>query len=119
MNNFFKSAGNLDDVSRENKNHFMKAGDLSYQKDNVDNKENINDYLVTIISGKKYPAVCELGVLMGAGRTIVNYNQLKRMVNEGYNIVNANVINNNSDMIEVEYQKYIYDEELMERRRRF
>ena len=41
------------------------------------------------------------------------------MVEEGYNIVSANVINADRDMIEVEFQRYIYNEELMEKRRRF
>ena len=38
---------------------------------------------------------------------------------DGYNIVSANVINTYGDMIEIEYQKHIYDENLMENRRRF
>ena len=41
------------------------------------------------------------------------------MIDEGYNIVNASIINVEKDMIEVEFQKFVYDEELIERRRRF
>ena len=128
MVSYFKPAGDLDYSKSDSLDSnkvlgegvgFKPAGDLLY--DNPINKEysynDVNDYLLSVVSGKKYDSVCELGVLMGGGRTIVTLEGLKQMVEQGYNIVSANVIN--TDMIEIEYQKYIYNEEMMERRRRF
>ena len=119
MDKYFKKADDLSEIKDEKKeSYFHIAGDLDADK-NETKKVDINDYLLTVVSGKKYDAVCELGVLMGVGRTIVNLEQLMKMVDEGYNIVSANVINVDRNMIEVEFQRYIYDEELMEKRRRF
>ena len=146
--NFFRKSGDIELEPLKERNGlsevsgFRPAGDLIYDNDvspidmiNIDKqnvlldmdtkKENMNtnnsnfldDYLLTIVSGKKYDAVCELGVLMGSGRIIVSLEELRQMVDEGYNIVSANVIGPN--MIEIEFQKYIYNQELMERRSRF
>ena len=99
---------------------FKPAGDLiddsAYKKNSFDD---MYDYLLEHVSGKKFDSVCELGVLMDAGRIIIGFEELKRMIDEGYNIVSASVINVEKDMIEVEFQKFVYDEELIERRRRF
>ena len=117
MDKYFKKADDLGVIKDEKKeSYFHIAGDLTVDK-NETKKLDINDYLLTVVSGKKYDKVCELGVLMGSGRIIVNLEQLMKMVDEGYNIVSANVIGSN--MIEIEYQKYICDEEKMERWRRF
>ena len=146
--NFFRKPGDIELEPLKGRNGlsevsgFRPAGDLIYDNDvspidmiNIDKqnvllemdtkKENMNtnnsnfldDYLLTIVSGKKYDAVCELGVLMESGRIIVSLEELRQMVDEGYNIVSANVIGPN--MIEIEFQKYIYNQELMERRSRF
>ena len=110
---YFKPASDLNkeiiikNISEENK---LKM---------INNIDEINDYLLTVVSGKKHPYVCELGVLMDGGRTIVSLKELQQMVDEGYNIVSARVINAVSGMIEVEFQKYVYDEEKVERWRRF
>ena len=131
-NGYFRAAGDLtpNSTAQGMTDYFKPAGDLNketiIEKDFVKNefnmmknKEDINDYLLTVVSGQKYPSVCELGVLMEAGRIIIRMNELRKMVEEGYNIVSANVINADRGMIEVEFQRYVYDEELMEKRRRF
>ena len=97
--------------------YFKVAGNLSNKKKSK--LDEINDYLITVVSGEKYPSVCELGVLMGAGRMVVNLEQLKQLVETGHNIVSANVINADREMIEVEVQRFEYDREMMERRSRF
>jgi hypothetical protein len=108
---YFKPAGNLNEITE-------KINDNEEIINKLDNNiDKINDYLLTVVSGKKYDGVCELGFLMGAGRTVVSLEELMKMVDEGYNIVSARVIN--AKMIEVEFQRYVYDEEKMERWRRF
>ena len=134
----FKNPGDLttEKVLGEN-SYFKPAGDLIDKPINKNlSYNNIDDYLLQNVSGKKYASVCELGVLMEAGRMIVSLEQLKQMIDEGYNIVSASIIIRNEldpeafkhpalyfdakrDMIEVEFQKFVYDEEMMERRRRF
>ena len=84
---------------------FKKAGDLDSDKHkSVMNKAAIEEYLLTIVSGKKYDYECELGTLCGGGKTIVSFDRVKEMVDLGYNIISAKCINVN--MIEVEYQQF-------------
>lgn len=126
-NKYFKPAGDLDDgliqPIRESKNinniNVKKINNINENIDkvNINNSNKLDDYLLSVVSGKKYDRVCELGVLMGAGRMVVSVEQLMQMVDEGYNIVSANVINSN--MIKIEFQRYEYDQEKMERWRRF
>ena len=129
MDKYFKKMASLDDGDKKDsfKNYFRFAGDLDVSDKisgtkvvNSGNKiDKINEYLITVVSGKRYPAVCELGVLMGSGRMIVNLEELKNLVESGCNIVNANVINADREMIEIEVQRYEYDKDMMERRSRF
>ena len=56
--------------------------------------------MLTVVSGKKYGN--EFGSMSSGGKTIVSLNQLKEMVDTGYNIINANYINQN--MIEIEFE---------------
>ena len=90
--------------------YFRPAGDLPSKSV----KEEIDDYILAVVSGKKYEAICELGTLCGGGITIVSFNKFKDMVDNGYNIINAKYINN--DMIEVEFQQFRKDK-IGERRR--
>ena len=116
MNKYFKVAADLlEEKKKLGSAYFRPAGDL----DGSSKIDDINDYLLTIVSGERYPVVGEFGVLVDGGRTVVRLNDLKKMVDEGYNIVSANVINGSGDMIEIEYQKHFYDEKLMENRRIF
>lgn len=108
-------------MKKEN-NNFYNPGDLSVDdKKNIDVKnctlDDIQDYLVSVVSGHEYEQVCDLGVLTSEGEMIVSFAKLKQMVNEGYNIVRAEAFN--VDMIMVKFQKYTNDKELVERRRRF
>lgn len=95
------------------------AGDINMNRSALKTKKDIDDYLLTIVSGKTYGSVCELGVLVDQGSIIVSLEELKRMVNEGYNIISAQCLNANIGLIDVKYQCYLYDEKLMEHRRRF
>ena len=130
---YFMPAGDLDSDLEElaqadeknSSSYFMPAGDLDINNNSNSNSnsnsklDEINDYLITVVSGEKYPAVCELGVLMGSARMVINLEQLKELVDSGHNIVSARVINADREMIEVEVQKYKYDKDMMERRSRF
>ena len=135
---YFQASGDLilpDDIEelRDADKHFRALGDLDeevLEKDDLrlpdeqintslSSLEKINNYLLTVVSGKRYEPVCELGVLMGGGRMVVNLQQLQNLVDTGHNIIWANVINADRGLIEIEVQKYVYDEELMEKRRRF
>ena len=101
----FRTASNSGD------NFFRSAGDLSInndvvtvtQKDGLTEKE-IDEYLLSVVSGEKYPYECELGTLCGGGCKVVNFMELKQMVQDGYNIVRAKTININT--IEVEFQQF-------------
>ena len=120
MSTYFKPMDNLVDTNDRGKiNYFKPAGDLNVDNNDKTKLDEINDYLITVVSGKKYPPVCELGVLMGAGIMVVNLEQLKELVESGHNIVSAKVINADREMIEVEIQRYEYDKDMMERRSRF
>ena len=117
----FYTPGDLD-----GEKHFYAPGDLedkSVVEKNINpdslSVDEIKEYLLTIVSGKRYDSVCELGVLMGSGRIIVDFKRLQEMVAEGHNIVSAQCLSPDGKLIEVEFQKYEYNEELMERRRRF
>ena len=130
---YFSVAGDLVDEMPVEDKGFKPAGDLddglirplretsnineNIEKININNSDKLDDYLLSVVSGKKYGNVCELGILVGSGRIIVDVRELMQMVSEGYNIVSASVIGPN--MIEIEFQKYVYDEEKMERWRRF
>ena len=100
----------IDKKSLEGDYGFKQAGDLiddsAYKKNSFDD---MYDYLLEHVSGKKFDSVCELGVLMDAGRIIIGFEELKRMIDEGYNIVSASIINVEKGMIEVEFQKFVYD----------
>ena len=111
---FFRPAGDLTDINSKMSKKINNNEKIIKKINNIDE---IKDYLITIVSGKKYDNVCELGVLMESGRIIVTLEELMKMVDEGYNIVSANVINAN--IIEIEFQRYVYDEEKMKRWRRF
>ena len=102
--NPFMMGGDLTDEVKKETNPFMMAGDLTDEVKNVTTVEDINDYLLTVVSGKKIDYKCELGTLCGAGRTVVSLDKLKEMVLNGYNIVSAKCINSN--MIDVEFQEY-------------
>ena len=116
MNKYFKVAADLlEEKKKLGSAYFRPAGDL----DGSSKIDDINDYLLTVVSGERYPSVFELGVLTDAGKKIVRLSELKKMVDEGYNIVSANVLSYFDKMIEVEFQKHVYNEEMMENRRRF
>ena len=93
MGAFFKKAGDIISTKTQN--------DLNFDNASV---SEIKDYLLTIISDKKYDAECELGILCGGGNMIVDFQRLQEMVNSGYNIVSAEYINKN--MIMVEFQEF-------------
>ena len=114
---FFRRAGDLETPEKVNSTglksanpHFRRAGDL----DGKSLKEEIEDYILSVTSGKRYDAVCELGTLCGGGMTIVTFDKLKEMVNEGYNIVSAKYINDT--MIDVEFQQFRQDKQAERRR---
>lgn len=99
MNDFFKPAGDLDSP----KSNFRLSEDLTTKSI----KDKIEDYILTVASGKKYEAISELGVLCGGGKIIVTFEKFQEMVNDGYNIISAKCINTN--MIEVEFQQFKKD----------
>ncbi|MBQ2873024.1 MAG: hypothetical protein IJE89_03385 [Bacilli bacterium] len=100
---YFSRAGNLDE------NFFKRPGDIpeTPRKNTLRSIDNIEEYLLKVVSGKKYDYVCELGTLVGGGNTIVDINRLQEMVNSGFNIISAEYINDN--MIMVEFQEFRKD----------
>jgi len=114
MVDYFRTAENLNDINNEITKKINNNEEIINKTNN--NIDKIKDYLLTIVSGKK-DYVCELGVLDGAGEMVVSFERLMQMVEEGYNIVKAEVINAN--MILIEFQKYKHDEERVEGRKRF
>ena len=93
--NYFSKPGDLSD------NYFKKAGDIQNTKRNdFSNKNKIEKYLLSIVSGKKYRTVCELGTLVEGGNTIVDIETLQKMVESGVNIISAKYINDKMIMIE-------------------
>lgn len=114
MKNYFKIAGDLDkDLNRIEEtnnmhNYFRPATDLDVPNNSDINnalKEDIENYLLTIVSGKHMNDECELGYIKGAGSLIVTFAELQRMVNDGsYNIIKAEYFN--PEMVAIEYQEY-------------
>ena len=134
MNEFFKKAGDLDNIDNvEEKSRIIST----FKKDegvnsksrvrinfpeNESKDEDINTktslktkmedlerditlYLDSVVSGVKYDMECEMGTLCGEGNVIVSLNKLREMVDDGnYNIVSATYFN--PDMIEVKYQEF-------------
>lgn len=122
----FKRAGDLEVNNIPFKSNinkgFKKAGDLetgfsSFEKqnsikeesvvnsDSIKLKQEIEDYLITVVSGKKMGYESELGILSGSGIMFVSLDKLKEMYDSGnYNIVSAKFYN--LEMIEVEYEFY-------------
>ena len=92
----FEKAG---DLETSKQNYFRPAGDLE-----VLTEEAIKDYLITIVSGKKYNYGNQFNNLASGGRMIVTFAKLKEMVDMGYNIINAQYLN--KDMIEIEFEYY-------------
>ena len=117
MNEYFKVAGDLENHQvKDNNNYFKVAGNLDNDVSNKTNfndlksknimpKEEIEDYLITVVSGKKMGFECELGTLCGEGEMIVSFEQLKEMYENGnYNIVSAQVFN--PEMITIVFENY-------------
>ena len=115
-NNFFKVPGDIESVSKGDtiptdsveRSFFKVPGDIeSVSKGDTKSTDSVEDYLVSIVSGKKYDYESELGTLIGAGKTIVDFNRLQEMVSLGFNIVSAKYINDK--MIEIEFQEFKKD----------
>lgn len=105
MDSFFRKPGDVDS-NRGMSSFFRNPGDIESASEvvNLNTKKDIEEYLISIVSGKKYANESELGTLIGGGNTIVDLNRLQEMVDLGYNIVSAKYINNN--MIMVEFQEF-------------
>jgi len=113
---YFRPAGDLDSVPSKNgfrmpnesdlesnvltsRTGFERAGDLETLTE-----EAIKDYLITIVSGKKYNYSNQFNNLVSGGRMIVTFDKLKKMVDMGYNIITAQYLN--KDMIDIEFEYY-------------
>lgn len=96
-NNGFRKAGDLDRES----DYFRKAGDLT---GNIRRDTEIKDYLLTVVSGKRQ-SLGDDYLRVAGGKTIVSFEQLKEMVNDGYNIISANYIRP-MGMVDIEFEKY-------------
>lgn len=129
MNDYFKKAGDLNDdiLNITGSSYFKKAGDLNNyipkgnttlpkqelssvsssikNQDKIKNLEaDINKYIRSIVSGKKYESVSDFGTVISAGSIIVPFSKLREMVEEGcYNFISATYINPKA--IAIEFQQ--------------
>ena len=97
-----KISPNLKKAMEQNKKMTIdknnKGFKISTDLDNFD--EDIYSYVVKHTSGIKYDYLSSEG-----GLIIVSFDEFKRMVDDGYNIISADIISDN--MISIEYQKEI------------
>lgn len=75
--------------------------EVENKKDYTSLKEEIDDYLLTVVSGERTPSenICE------SGSTLVKYDKLKEMVDNNYNIISAKYLGD--DLISIRYDKEI------------
>ena len=108
--NSFKAPGNIEEKANTD-SFFHKPGDLNkesngnnffHKPDNLNNKivssaEEINGFINEVATGKRseQPTV-------GGATMFVNFDRLKEMVNEGYNIIKASYFEQ-MNMIEVTF----------------
>lgn len=118
-NKYFKVAGDLKENSPQNTNQnsfFKPARNLTEYKqtklsvnqetsNNELTKEEIENYLITIVSGEPLDFENELGTICGGGKMIVTFKELQVMADTNcYNFIKAQCLNPN--MIVIEYQQY-------------
>lgn len=92
-NNILKPAGDL--IPNSDNGYLKPAGDISQSERN--SVEEINKYLQEIQTGQK-----TYGPVLGGAKMFVSLDELKQMVNDGYNIVSANYFEQ-IQMVEVEF----------------
>ena len=110
MSNYFKVPGNIEEKANTD-SFFHKPGDLNkesngnnffHKPDDLNNKtassaEEINKFISEVATGKRSE-----GLTIGGATMFVNFDRLKEMVNEGYNIIKASYFEQ-MNMIEVTF----------------
>lgn len=115
MSNYFKVPGNIEEKANTD-SFFHKPGDLNkesngnsffHKPNNLDNNvkktislssaEEINKFISEVATGKRSE-----GLTVGGATMFVNFDRLKEMVNEGYNIIKASYFEQ-MNMIEVTF----------------
>lgn len=115
MSNYFKVPGNIEEKANTD-SFFHKPGDLNkesngnsffHKPNNLDNNvkktislssaEEINKFISEVATGKRSE-----GLTIGGATMFVNFDRLKEMVNEGYNIIKASYFEQ-MNMIEVTF----------------
>ena len=115
MSDYFKKPGNLEEKANTD-SFFHKPEDLNrepngnnffHKPNNLDNNvkktmslssaEEINKFINEVVTGKRSE-----GLTIGGATMFVNFDRLKEMVNEGYNIIKASYFEQ-MNMIEVTF----------------
>lgn len=113
MSNYFKVPGNIEEKQNTG-DFFHKPGDLNkesndnsffYTPNDLDSSANktlssaeeINKFISEVATGKRSE-----GLTIGGATVFVNFDRLKEMVNEGYNIIKASYFEQ-MNMIEVTF----------------
>lgn len=113
MSNYFKVPGNIEEKQNTG-DFFHKPGDLNkesndnsffYTPNDLDSSANktlssaeeINKFISEVATGKRSE-----GLTIGGATVFVNFDRLKEMINEGYNIIKASYFEQ-MNMIEVTF----------------
>ena len=115
MSDYFKKPGNIEEKANTD-SFFHKPEDLNrepngnnffHKPNNLDNNvkktmslssaEEINKFINEVVTGKRSE-----GLTIGGATMFVNFDRLKEMVNEGYNIIKASYFEQ-MNMIEVTF----------------
>lgn len=113
MSNYFKAPENLEEKTNTG-DFFHKPGDLNKESNNnsffytpndldssanktVSSAEEINKFINEVATGKRSE-----GLTIGSATMFVNFDRLKEMINEGYNIIKASYFEQ-MNMIEVTF----------------
>ena len=113
MSNYFKVPGNIEEKQNTG-DFFHKPGDLNKESNNnsffytpndldssanktLSSAEEINKFISEVATGKRSE-----GLTIGGATVFVNFDRLKEMVNEGYNIIKASYFEQ-MNMIEVTF----------------
>ena len=91
----------------EDNKYFSPAGDLENTVflSKYNSKEEIVKYLSSVVSGKKYGF--QSGMPYSSGSILVSFDELKKMVDNGDNIIKAECLDDNGKFISIEFESFV------------
>ena len=102
-------------------NSFFSTPEEKVVNKDTSRRDKINDYLLTVVSGKK-ESYSDDSISIEGGNLIVSFKELQELVDRGCNIIKAeclyvdeNVPDGSKDMISIEYERVVKKSEMRSR----